>query len=51
MGDSPPQYFPNPVSGGNYSQAFVQDGFGTIFAPAWWRCSRSASWRSPSANS
>jgi multiple sugar transport system permease protein len=31
MGDSPPQYFPNPVSGGNYSQAFVQYNFGQYF--------------------
>jgi multiple sugar transport system permease protein len=31
MGDSPPQLFPNPVSGANYSQAFKQFGFGTYF--------------------
>ncbi len=31
LGDSPPQYFPNPVSGANYSQAFVQYGFGIYF--------------------
>src|SRR5437763_9432983 len=31
MGDSPPQYFPNPVSGSNYSQAFVQYDFGSYF--------------------
>jgi len=31
LGTSPPQYFPNPVSGANYSQAFVQYGFGTYF--------------------
>jgi multiple sugar transport system permease protein len=31
MGDSPPQYFPNPVSGGNYSQAFKQYDFGIYF--------------------
>ena len=31
LGDSPPQYFPNPVSGSNYSQAFVQYDFGSYF--------------------
>jgi multiple sugar transport system permease protein len=31
MGDSPPQYFPNPISGGNYSQAFNQFNFGIYF--------------------
>jgi multiple sugar transport system permease protein len=31
MGDSPPQYFPNPVSGGNYSEAFKQYDFGVYF--------------------
>ena len=31
MGDSPPHYFPNPVSGSNYSQAFVQYDFGSYF--------------------
>jgi multiple sugar transport system permease protein len=31
LGDSPPQYFPNPVSGANYSQAFVQYDFGIYF--------------------
>ena len=31
MGDSPPQYWPNPFSGGNYSQAFVQYDFGSYF--------------------
>jgi multiple sugar transport system permease protein len=31
MGDSPPQYWPNPWSTGNYSQAFVQYDFGSYF--------------------
>ena len=31
MGDSPPQFFPNPVSGANYSQAFKQYDFGVYF--------------------
>jgi len=31
LGDSPPQYFPNPISGGNYSQAFKQYDFGIYF--------------------
>jgi len=31
MGDSPPQFFPNPVSGANYSQAFKQYDFGIYF--------------------
>jgi multiple sugar transport system permease protein len=31
MGASPPQYFPNPVSGANYSQAFKQYDFGVYF--------------------
>lgn len=31
LGDSPPQYFPHPVSGANYSQAFVQYDFGIYF--------------------
>jgi multiple sugar transport system permease protein len=31
MGDSPPQWFPNPVSGSNYSQAFNQYDFGQYF--------------------
>ncbi len=31
MGNSPPQYFPNPISGGNYSQAFKQYNFGIYF--------------------
>jgi len=31
LGDSPPQYWPNPFSGGNYSQAFKQYGFATYF--------------------
>ena len=31
MGGSPPQYFPNPISGGNYSQAFKQYDFGVYF--------------------
>ena len=31
MGVSPPQYFPSPVSGANYSQAFKQYDFGTYF--------------------
>jgi multiple sugar transport system permease protein len=31
MGASPPQYFPNPISGGNYSQAFKQYDFGLYF--------------------
>jgi multiple sugar transport system permease protein len=31
MGASPPQYFPNPVSGASYSQAFKQYDFGIYF--------------------
>jgi multiple sugar transport system permease protein len=31
MGASPPQYFPNPVSGSSYSQAFKQYDFGIYF--------------------
>jgi multiple sugar transport system permease protein len=31
MGASPPQFFPNPVSGANYSQAFKQYDFGIYF--------------------
>jgi multiple sugar transport system permease protein len=31
MGDSPPQYFPHPISGANYSQAFKQYDFGAYF--------------------
>ena len=31
LGDSPPQYFPSPVSGSNYSQAFNQYDFGIYF--------------------
>jgi multiple sugar transport system permease protein len=31
MGVSPPQWFPNPVSGSNYSQAFNQYDFGQYF--------------------
>jgi multiple sugar transport system permease protein len=31
MGQSPPQYFPHPISGANYSQAFVQYDFGIYF--------------------
>jgi len=31
MGASPPQFFPNPVSTANYSQAFVQYDFGIYF--------------------
>jgi multiple sugar transport system permease protein len=31
MGDSPPQYFPSPISGGNYSQAFKVYDFGSYF--------------------
>jgi len=31
MGVSPPQYFPSPVSGANYSQAFKQYDFGIYF--------------------
>ena len=31
LGDSPPQYWPNPWSGGNYSQAFKQFDFGIYF--------------------
>jgi multiple sugar transport system permease protein len=31
MGASPPQYFPDPVSGANYSQAFKQYDFGIYF--------------------
>jgi multiple sugar transport system permease protein len=31
LGDSPPQYWPNPWSGANYSQAFVQYDFGIYF--------------------
>ncbi len=31
MGYSPPQYFPHPVSGGNYAQAFKQYDFGIYF--------------------
>ncbi len=30
MGDSPPQYWPHPLSGANYSQAFVQYDFGIV---------------------
>ena len=31
MGASPPQFFPSPVSGANYSQAFKQYNFGIYF--------------------
>ena len=31
MGVSPPQFWPNPVSGANYSQAFKQYDFGVYF--------------------
>jgi multiple sugar transport system permease protein len=31
LGASPPQYFPHPVSGANYSQAFNQFNFGQYF--------------------
>jgi multiple sugar transport system permease protein len=31
MGASPPQFFPSPVSGANYSQAFKQYNFGVYF--------------------
>jgi multiple sugar transport system permease protein len=31
MGASPPQFFPSPVSGANYSQAFKQYDFGVYF--------------------
>ena len=31
LGASPPQYWPNPWSGGNYSQAFKQYDFGVYF--------------------
>ena len=31
LGDSPPQYWPNPWSGANYSQAFNQYDFGQYF--------------------
>jgi multiple sugar transport system permease protein len=31
LGDSPPQYWPNPWSGANYSQAFNQYDFGSYF--------------------
>jgi multiple sugar transport system permease protein len=31
LGDTPPQYFPSPISGGNYSQAFVQYDFWIYF--------------------
>jgi multiple sugar transport system permease protein len=31
MGASPPQFFPNPISGANYSQAFKQYDFGIYF--------------------
>ena len=31
LGASPPQYFPNPVSGANYSQAFKHYDFGIYF--------------------
>jgi len=31
LGSSPPQYWPNPFSGANYSQAFVQYDFGIYF--------------------
>jgi multiple sugar transport system permease protein len=31
MGASPPQFFPDPVSGANYSQAFKQYDFGVYF--------------------
>jgi multiple sugar transport system permease protein len=31
LGASPPKYFPNPWSGGNYSQAFKQYDFGVYF--------------------
>ena len=31
LGDSPPHYWPNPWSGGNYSQAFKQYDFGVYF--------------------
>lgn len=31
LGDSPPQYFPSPISGGNYSDAFKNNDFGQYF--------------------
>jgi multiple sugar transport system permease protein len=31
LGDSPPQWFPNPISGANYAQAFKQFDFGIYF--------------------
>jgi trehalose/maltose transport system permease protein len=31
LGNSPPQYFPNPWSGANYAQAFKQYNFGIYF--------------------
>ena len=31
LGDNPPQYFPNPVSTGNYSDAFGPNDFGVYF--------------------
>jgi multiple sugar transport system permease protein len=31
LGDSPPQWFPNPISGANYAQAFKQYDFGIYF--------------------
>src|ERR1700752_3788005 len=31
LGASPPQYWPNPFSGGNYAQAFKQYDFGIYF--------------------
>jgi multiple sugar transport system permease protein len=31
LGDSPPQYWPSPWTGANYSQAFVQDDFASYF--------------------
>ncbi|HEU5392395.1 MAG TPA: carbohydrate ABC transporter permease [Streptosporangiaceae bacterium] len=31
LGDSPPQYFPNPISTGNYTDAFKNNDFGQYF--------------------
>jgi multiple sugar transport system permease protein len=31
LGDNPPQWFPNPISGANYAQAFKQYDFGIYF--------------------
>ena len=31
LGDSPPQYFPNPISVGNYTDAFKNNDFGQYF--------------------